>query len=79
MIGKFFLLIYILKFIRKKFRLTIWFSWKPIEEYIDKQFNLYYQHETGYGTDRKKLQDTRIHCCLYFIPPYVRGYLSYNW
>lgn len=48
-------------------------SWEQIEDYIDKQFNLYYQHETGYGMERKKLRDTRIHCCLYFIPPYVRG------
>jgi len=48
-------------------------SWKPIADYIDQQFNLYYNHESGYGIDRKKIQDTRVHCCLYFIPSYVRG------
>lgn len=47
--------------------------WRPIAEYIDQQFNLYYTHESGYGIERKKVQDTRVHCCLYFIPSYVRG------
>lgn len=47
--------------------------WKLIEDYIDKQFNSFYIHESGYGIERKKSQDTRVHCCLYFIPSYVRG------
>ncbi|CAF0964597.1 unnamed protein product [Brachionus calyciflorus] len=48
-------------------------SWKKISEYIDQQFYSYYLHESSYGIERKRLQDTRIHCCLYFLPPYVRG------
>lgn len=34
---------------------------------------MFYKHETSFGIDRKKVQDTRVHCCLYFVPPYVRG------
>lgn len=34
---------------------------------------MYYTHESGVGLDRKKIQDTRVHCCLYFIPSHVRG------
>lgn len=48
-------------------------SWKKISEYIDQQFYAYYVHESGYGLERRRLQDTRVHCCLYFLPPYVRG------
>lgn len=48
-------------------------SWKVIVDYIDEQFNAYYTHECGFGVDRKKAKDTRVHCCFYFIPPYVRG------
>ena len=52
-------------------------SWKVIVDYIDEQFNAYYTHECGFGVDRKKAKDTRVHCCFYFIPPYVRGYDNY--
>lgn len=48
-------------------------TWKPIEDYIDSQFYSFYLHESGYGVERRKIQDTRVHCCLYFIPPHVRG------
>jgi septin family protein len=48
-------------------------SWKPITNYIDEKLEKYYLHESGYGVDRKKFHDQRVHCCLYFIPPYVRG------
>lgn len=47
--------------------------WKPITNYIDEKLEKYYLHESGYGVDRKKFHDQRVHCCLYFIPPYVRG------
>ena len=40
---------------------------------IDEQLEKYYLHESGYGLDRRKFHDKRVHCCLYFIPPYVRG------
>ena len=48
-------------------------SWKPIVEYIDEQLEKFYIHESGYGEERRKINDTRVHCCLYFIPPHVRG------
>jgi len=47
-------------------------SWKPIADYVEKQFEQYYQDETG--LDRHNIKDTRVHCCLYFIPPYGHGY-----
>ncbi|XP_064619278.1 septin-5-like isoform X2 [Lineus longissimus] len=45
--------------------------WKPIEDYIDNQFDQYFKDESG--LNRKNIQDNRVHCCLYFIPPYGRG------
>ncbi len=48
-------------------------NWKSIQEYIDQQFYSYYIQENGFGEQRLKLVDTRVHCCLYFMPPYVRG------
>lgn len=44
-----------------------------IKDYVKKQLYLYYQNETASERDRKKIKDTRIHCCLYFLPPYLRG------
>lgn len=41
--------------------------------YVEEQFYSFYVHESGVGIDRKKLQDTRVHCCLYFLPPHIRG------
>jgi len=49
------------------------FSWKPILNFIDQQFLKYYQAETSFGIERKYVQDQRVHCCLYFLPPSVRG------
>jgi len=46
-------------------------SWKPIADYVEQQFEQFYQDETG--LDRHNIKDTRVHCCLYFIPPYGRG------
>ncbi|CAF0721658.1 unnamed protein product [Didymodactylos carnosus] len=47
--------------------------WKPISEFIDQQFLKYFQAETSFGVERKYVQDQRVHCCLYFIPPSIRG------
>ena len=51
----------------------IWsiFSWKKVVEYVNQQFELYYKAESG--VNRKNIQDSRIHCCLYFISPYGHG------
>lgn len=48
-------------------------SWKPILDFIDQQFLKYYQAETSFGIERKYVQDHRVHCCLYFLPPSIRG------
>src|SRR6218665_843426 len=48
------------------------FSWKPIEEYIYQQFDQYFKDESG--LNRRNIKDNRVHCCLYFISPYGRGY-----
>ncbi|XP_074640149.1 septin-2-like [Tubulanus polymorphus] len=45
--------------------------WKPIEEYVDQQFDQFFEDESG--LNRKNIQDNRVHCCLYFISPYGRG------
>lgn len=42
-------------------------SIKPIVNYIDEQFDRFLDHESG--LNRKHIQDTRIHCCFYFISP----------
>ncbi|KAF6018869.1 SEPT4 [Bugula neritina] len=43
----------------------------PIEEYIDQQFHQYFQAESG--LNRKNIQDSRVHCLLYFVSPYGHG------
>lgn len=48
-------------------------SWKPILDFIDQQFLKYFQAETSFGIERKYVQDERVHCCLYFLPPSIRG------
>ena len=43
------------------------FSWKPIMEHVDMQFEKYLNAESR--VLREALEDHRIHCCLYFIAP----------
>ena len=45
--------------------------WRPIEEYIDQQFDQFFKDESG--LNRKNIKDNRVHCCLYFIPPFGHG------
>uniref|UniRef100_A0ABI8A2C4 Septin-type G domain-containing protein n=1 Tax=Felis catus TaxID=9685 RepID=A0ABI8A2C4_FELCA len=41
--------------------------WQPIMKFINDQYERYLQEEVS--IDRKKrIPDTRVHCCLYFIP-----------
>lgn len=49
-------------------------NWKAVERYVDEQFNQYFQDESG--LNRKNIQDHRVHCCLYFIPPYGHGFVN---
>ena len=44
---------------------------QAISDYIDVQFKKYFQDESG--LHRKSIVDNRVHCCLYFIPPYGHG------
>uniref|UniRef100_A0AAZ3P2X4 Septin-type G domain-containing protein n=1 Tax=Oncorhynchus tshawytscha TaxID=74940 RepID=A0AAZ3P2X4_ONCTS len=37
----------------------------------DAQFEQYFRDESG--LNRKNIQDNRVHCCLYFIPPFGHG------
>ncbi|KAK3911245.1 Septin-4 [Frankliniella fusca] len=46
-------------------------SWKACVNYVDEQFRQYFTDENG--LNRRNLQDNRVHCCLYFIPPYGHG------
>ncbi|XP_064478921.1 neuronal-specific septin-3-like isoform X2 [Ornithodoros turicata] len=42
--------------------------WLPILEYINEQYEKYLSEEQSV-TRKKHIPDTRVHCCLYFIPP----------
>ncbi|XP_038569688.1 septin 9b isoform X1 [Micropterus salmoides] len=42
--------------------------WQPIMKFINEQYEAYLQEEIN--IDRKKrIPDSRVHCCIYFIPP----------
>uniref|UniRef100_A0A1B0CR21 Septin n=2 Tax=Lutzomyia longipalpis TaxID=7200 RepID=A0A1B0CR21_LUTLO len=43
-------------------------SWRVCSAYIEEQFRQYFTDESG--LNRRNIQDNRVHCCLYFIPPY---------
>ncbi|XP_067126413.1 septin-2-like isoform X1 [Centruroides vittatus] len=46
-------------------------NYKTIEKYIDEQFNQFFKDESG--LNRKNIVDNRVHCCLYFVPPFGHG------
>ncbi|XP_061155081.1 septin-5-like isoform X1 [Syngnathus typhle] len=46
-------------------------SWKHLEDYVEQQFDQFFRDESG--LNRRNIQDNRVHCCLYFIPPYGHG------
>uniref|UniRef100_A0A182U289 Septin n=1 Tax=Anopheles melas TaxID=34690 RepID=A0A182U289_9DIPT len=43
-------------------------SWRVCTQYIDEQFRQYFTDESG--LNRRNIQDNRVHCLLYFVPPY---------
>ncbi|XP_065822038.1 septin-5 isoform X2 [Labrus bergylta] len=45
--------------------------WRAVTDYINQQFEQYFRDESG--LNRKNIQDNRVHCCLYFIPPFGHG------
>jgi septin family protein len=52
-------------------------SWDPIVKYIKDQHSAYLRKELTAQRDRY-IQDTRIHCCLFFIQPSGHAYLPSN-
>lgn len=42
--------------------------WMPVVQYINGQYEKYLNEEISI-IRRKQIPDTRVHCCLYFIPP----------
>ena len=48
-------------------------SWDPIVKYIKDQHSAYLRKELTAQRDRY-IQDTRIHCCLFFIQPSGHAY-----
>lgn len=46
-------------------------SWRVCCSYIEDQFRQYFNDESG--LNRKNIVDNRVHCCLYFIPPFGHG------
>uniref|UniRef100_A0A3P9KIS9 Neuronal-specific septin-3 n=1 Tax=Oryzias latipes TaxID=8090 RepID=A0A3P9KIS9_ORYLA len=45
-----------------------WFHWEPISKYINEQYEKFLKEEVNI-TRKKRIPDTRVHCCLYFISP----------
>lgn len=43
-------------------------SWDPIIKYINEQYERYLREEILI-TRKRKIPDTRVHGCVYFIPP----------
>ncbi|XP_029446291.1 neuronal-specific septin-3 isoform X2 [Rhinatrema bivittatum] len=42
--------------------------WDPIEKYINEQYEKFLKEEVNIAR-KKRIPDTRVHCCLYFISP----------
>ncbi|CAL8332314.1 unnamed protein product [Lota lota] len=42
--------------------------WEPIGKYINEQYEKFLKEEVNI-TRKKRIPDTRVHCCLYFISP----------
>uniref|UniRef100_A0A2M4AG18 Septin n=1 Tax=Anopheles triannulatus TaxID=58253 RepID=A0A2M4AG18_9DIPT len=46
-------------------------SWRVCTQYIEEQFRQYFTDESG--LNRRNIQDNRVNCLLYFVPPYGHG------
>ncbi|KAF6721496.1 Septin-9 [Oryzias melastigma] len=42
--------------------------WQPIMKFINNQYEAYLQEEININR-KKRIPDSRVHCCIYFIPP----------
>ncbi|XP_019717302.1 neuronal-specific septin-3 [Hippocampus comes] len=47
--------------------------WEPICKYINEQYEKFLREEVNI-TRKKRIPDTRVHCCLYFISPTGHSY-----
>lgn len=47
----------------------MFFSYQPVVDYIDKQFESYLQEELKIKRSLHNYHDSRVHACLYFISP----------
>uniref|UniRef100_A0A452QF00 Septin-type G domain-containing protein n=1 Tax=Ursus americanus TaxID=9643 RepID=A0A452QF00_URSAM len=48
--------------------------WEPIEKYINEQYEKFLKEEVNIAR-KKRIPDTRVHCCLYFISPTGHSYV----
>ena len=53
------------------FLFTLIFSWNSVIQNIESKFEDYLNAESR--VNRTTVQDTRVHCCLYFIAPSGHG------
>lgn len=51
-------------------------SWEPIEKYINEQYEKFLKEEVNIAR-KKRIPDTRVHCCLYFISPTGHSYVHH--
>lgn len=49
-------------------------SWQPIMKFINDQYEKYLQEEININR-KKQIPDTRVHCCIYFIPATGHSYV----
>lgn len=42
-------------------------SWEPIVEYVNEQYEKYLREELHVNRKRR-IPDSRVHCCIYFLP-----------
>lgn len=58
-----------LVFCKDSFLFSVSFvSWQPIMRFINDQYEAYLQEEININR-KKRIPDSRVHCCIYFIPP----------
>ncbi|XP_012411988.1 neuronal-specific septin-3 [Trichechus manatus latirostris] len=50
------------------FNIMVVARWEPIEKYINEQYEKFLKEEVNIAR-KKRIPDTRVHCCLYFISP----------
>lgn len=57
------------------FHVLLLLSWEPIVMYINEQYEKYLKEELHINRKRR-IPDTRVHCCVYFLPATGHRYVS---